>query len=212
MTNVIETTAPIAIEDLKKYFEDKSLSYMIDYEASDLKGAKLITYLGNLDIPCDVKGFDEEFLGEYLRSTMIVNIPSLEYTVISLIMAYKMGEEVPFEAEIKKWEKKIDSLTLYNMYTMKDENIKDWVRSFPEDDTKDLEGINFVSLIKREEMALLLEAPKEENLTFYSSYFDEYMFKGNNLFSYWAHEYNPLFLLTWGITSGTAQELLEAQK
>lgn len=209
--SAIETVAPIAIEELKKYFEDKSTSFMIDYEASELKGAKLITYLGNLEIPCDVKGYDEEFIGEYLRSTMIVNIPSLERDVLALIMAHKMGEEVPFQDEIAAWEKKIDSLTLFNMYTLNDDNIKEWVKTHPEDDTKDLEGINFVSLLKNEETYALFELVKQENLTFFSSYFDEYMFKGNNLFSYWAHENNPLFLLTWGITSGTAQELLEAQ-
>lgn len=208
---MIETVAPIAIEELKKYFEDKSTSFMIDYEASELKGAKLITYLGNLDIPCDVKGYDEDFLGEYLRSTMIVNIPSLEREVTTLIMAHKMGDEVPFAEEIAAWEKKIDSLSLFNMYTLNDDTVKEWVRSFPEDDTKDLQGINFVSLLKNEETYVLFELVKQENLTFFSSYFDEYMFKGNNLFSYWAHENNPLFLLTWGITSGTAQELLEAQ-
>jgi hypothetical protein len=28
------------------------------------------------------------------------------------------------------------------------------------------------------------------------------MFKGKNMYSYWANENNPLFLLTYGISSG----------
>jgi len=36
------------------------------------------------------------------------------------------------------------------------------------------------------------------------------MFKGNNLFSYWANENNPMFLLTWGIASGNIQKAQEA--
>ena len=46
--NVIETTAPIKIEELKKYFADKETFYVIDYANSDLKGSKLLTYLSNL--------------------------------------------------------------------------------------------------------------------------------------------------------------------
>ena len=50
-TNVIKTIAPIAIEDLKKYFLDKSITYNIDYTNSKIKGTKLLTYISNLDIP-----------------------------------------------------------------------------------------------------------------------------------------------------------------
>ena len=48
------------------------------------------------------------------------------------------------------------------------------------------------------------------------------MFKGQNLYSYWANENNPMFLLTWGIANGivtkeqydasVATSLLEIQK
>jgi hypothetical protein len=48
---IIETTAPVKIEELKKYFADKDTFYLIDYANSDLKGTKLLTYLSNLDIP-----------------------------------------------------------------------------------------------------------------------------------------------------------------
>jgi hypothetical protein len=210
--SIIETAVPIPIDVLKQYFEDKSTSFMIDYEKSELKGSKLITYLSNLDIPCDVKNYDEELIGEYLNSTMIVNIPALEMEVLSLIMMHKMNEEVPFKEEVESWEKKIDSLTLYNMYTLNDEDIKEWVKQHPTDDTKDLKGVNFISLLKNEETYCLFELIKQENLTYYSNYFEEYMFKGKNLFSYWANENNPLYLLTWGITSGVATELLEAEE
>ena len=35
-TNIIKTIAPIAIEDLKKYFLDKSITYNIDYTNSKI--------------------------------------------------------------------------------------------------------------------------------------------------------------------------------
>jgi len=140
-----------------------------------------------------------------------VNIPSVEKEVSGMIMSLKLGEEVTFKEDLQSWEKKLDSMTLYNMYTLNDESIREWVRQFPTDETKELQGINFVSLLKHEETYALFEHVNQDNLTFYSAYFEEYMFKGNNLFSYWANENNPMFLLTWGITSGTAHELLEAE-
>ena len=48
---IIETKAPIAIDDLKKHFTDENVEFLIDYDKSDLKGEKLLTYLSNLDLP-----------------------------------------------------------------------------------------------------------------------------------------------------------------
>ena len=52
--NLIETVAPISIDNLKKYFTDKTTLFAINYKDSTLKGSKLLTYLSNLDIPCDI--------------------------------------------------------------------------------------------------------------------------------------------------------------
>lgn len=210
--NIIETTAPIGIDYLKQYFTDKTTTFIIDYEKSELKGQKLLTYLSNLELPCDVKNYDEQFIKDYLETTALVNIPSLELDVIELLAQLKLGKSVPFKHDLLNWEKKIDSLTLYNMNTIKSEQIKDWVKSFPEDDTNDLKGINFVSLIKNEEMYSLFNNVKEKNLTYFTKYFNDYMFKGHNLYTFWANENNPMFLLTWGITSGEAKKIQEAQQ
>ena len=52
--NIIETIVPISIDNLKKYFTDKNTSFIIDYNNSSLKGNKFLTYISNLDVPCDV--------------------------------------------------------------------------------------------------------------------------------------------------------------
>ena len=195
--NIVETTAPISIENLKKYFDDKETFYVIDYQNSTLKGKQLLTYLGNLDIPCDVQNFDGNFIEDYLYFDTLVNLASLEEIVISYLMMRKMGEATPHEEILCEWEKRIDSLTLYNSYTIQDEEHQNYVKSFPEDKTDSRVGINFLSLLKHENFYLLFSAVKEENLTYYSTYFNEYMFKGKNLYHYWAVDENPLFLLTW---------------
>jgi hypothetical protein len=208
--NIINTTAPIALDDLKKYFENKETRFIIDYQNSELQGDKLLTYLGNLDLPCDVVNFDQEFVSAYLTTQMLVNIPSLETVVISMLGKLKMGKEVDNREELLSWERKIDSLTLYNMYSINSDEMKSWVKQFPEDDTKDLTGINFISLLKNEDFYLLFQKINTDNLTYFSSYFDEYMFKGNNLFYYWANENNPMFLLTWAIASDNVNKSQEA--
>ena len=216
-TNVINTIAPISIEDLKKYFLDKSITYNIDYTNSKLKGAKLLTYISNLDIPCDItfdnKNEKDELLKEYLNSSVLCNIPSLELQTIKLMLEYKeIGTEknpilyknfiVDNLEIIKQWESKLDSLTLYNMYIVNYPEMQEFAKGFTEDNTDDLSGINFLSLLKHEDFFIYYSKIKESNLKFYTKYFNEYMFKGKNLYSYWATENNPLFLITFGISEG----------
>lgn len=211
--NVITTKAPIGIEDLKIYFQDKETQYLIDYAASDIKGEKLLVYLGNLDLPCDIIYDTNDSLFEmveaYLKFTHIVNIPSLEYRVIDMLLQRKGIKENFTPAAIEKygdlldsWIEKLESLVLFNMYCINDDKIKEFVTSQPINDTDSTEGINFVSLLKHEEFYDFYQELKEENLKYYSKYFNDYMFKGQNLYSYWANEYNPMFLLTWGIANG----------
>ncbi len=214
--NVVNVTAPIQIEDLKKYFTDKTTFYQIDYKQSQLKGSKILTYLSNLDIPADLTldNLDEQefnsLVKDYMECSFLVNINSLESVVIDILLEHKGlvdGNKYSKFIEdnknvIELWVKKLDSLTLYNMYSIDDPKFTEFVSSFPKDETDSLVGVNFVSLIKNNKMYLLYNRIDKSNLTFYEKYFNDYMFKGKNLYSYWANENNPLFLLTFNIAEG----------
>ena len=81
--NIIETVAPIAIEKLKEYFNDKQKMFLIDYDNSNLKNEKFLIYLSNLDLPCDLifdknKEDHQNLLMNYLKTKNIISIPSLE--------------------------------------------------------------------------------------------------------------------------------------
>lgn len=213
--NFVETVAPISIENLKKYFTDKTTFFVIDYKESTLRGSKLLTYLSNLDVPCDIKcdGCNEEEIYElvksYLHTNMIVNIPSLEKSVTSILLQVKgLTKQLDYKfindnkEILQKWIFKLDSLSLYNMYAVGQESFKEFANSFEKDETDELEGINFISLLKNDYFYAFYDKIEQENLKFYTRYFNDYMFKGKNMYSYWANENNPMFLLTYGIAEG----------
>jgi hypothetical protein len=213
--NIVETIAPISIDNLKKYFTDKTTFFVINYKDSTLRGTKLLTYLSNLDIPCDINfkncSSDEclDILKDYLHTAMIVNIPSLEKATIAIL--HQVKELAPIHDKefietnkeiLNKWICKLESLTLYNMYIVKDETFKEFVDSFEIDESNELIGVNFISLLKHRSFYSFFGNTNQKRLKFYSHYFNDYMFKGKNMYSYWANENNPLFLLTYGIAEG----------
>jgi len=215
MDNYVTVTAPLGIDDLQKYFSDDSINFIIDYENSELQGEKLLVYLSNLELPCDIKveRNDLETLAKiYLQFPQILNIKVLEEFIIKVLLVRKKLslESLDYyqdfiddnEEVIDTWIKKLDSLTLYNMYIIQDDEMKDWVLSHKEDDTDDIKGINFVSVLKHEDFYYYYNGLDEKNLTYYSKYFNEYMFNGKGLFDYWSYEKNPIFLLTWGVGAG----------
>lgn len=216
MSKVITTTAPIAIEYLKEYFSDKETTYVIDYAESELKGEKLLVYLGNLDLPADIKFETSEDLEEmvlaYASSTFIVNIKSLEFAMLNLLLKNEIGFPLTDELQVllDHWSIRIKSLLLYNLHTVNLEEFNTFVDAAPKDDTDSLVGVNFVSLLKYEELGQII-VDDDNNLDEcinYTKYFNDYMFKGKNLFSYWANPNNILFLQTWSIGSGERQKIL----
>lgn len=209
----IETKAPLELEQLKEYFTDKSVFYLINLEESELKGDMLLTYLSNLEIPCDIVIEQPEncmsLLKDYLNFKQIVSIPFLEHKTIDILFQAKgfyKGDDEQFIEDnkdiIQSWIEKLDSLSLYNMWIVNEDSFKEFVKSFPEDSSNDITGINFVSLLKHEHFYTYYNKINADNLKFYSEYFEEYMFKGDNLYTYWANGNNPLFLLNWAISSG----------
>lgn len=217
--NIIETSVPISIDKLKDYFNDKEKIFLIDYDNSTLKNEKFLIYLSNLDLPCDLH-FDkskEEHLSlliDYLKSKNLVSIPSLEKESLCVFLQMKEIHDFGYknfieknEEELNKILKLLESMSLYNFYCINSETFKKDVESREHKSCDDL-GYNFVNLFKYDDFNLLFENTKSNELFFYEDFFKEYMFKGKNLYYYWANENNPLFLMTWGIANGLAEKNL----
>jgi len=210
--NIVETILPIPIDDLKKFFEDKETFFIINLKDCSLSNDKILTYLSNINVPCDILNPSLDLTKEYLHSKSLVSIPSLEKLTMNILFAYKrLDKEETYHNFIRenldiiqKWESVLDSLVLYNIYTLQLDETTAHVESHPVDETDDTTGINFLSLLKHENFYYYYNAISEDNLKFYKKYFNDYMFKGSNLFEYWANENNPMFLLTQSIASGEA--------
>ena len=215
--------APLEIGDLQLYFQDKDTKFLIDSEGSTLKGEELLVYLSNLELPCDLKIADDSIMAElgkiYLNFEKIINIPILEKFIIDALFGHrqilfgnskymKLENLLSFveenKEELEVWCSKLDSLTLYNIYTAQSENMKEFVKSHEEDDTDNIKGINFVSILKNEEFFYYYNSLEpSRKLKYYSKYFNEYMFAGKSLFEFWAVKENPMFILSWGLLEDT---------
>jgi len=221
---IIETTVPISIENLKKYFENKNIKFLINYNDSNLQEEKFLTYISNIDIPCDII-FDRKeenhvkLISHYMKMTNIVNLPSIENEVLSICLeasnycdcGYKDFIEENKEI-VKHWLEILKSMGLYNMYTITyDDNFKEYVKSHTNKNSNSI-GLNFVNLLKYQETSLLFKINEGEEVYYYEDLFNEYMFKGNNLYYYWQNENNNLFLITWGVINGVWHDLKEKRK
>lgn len=225
--NIVRTPAPIAISELKKFFADKTVSYLIDYDESSLKGQKLLTYLGNLDLPCDIaldfkKPEHFELLEEYLITSHLVKVPTLEKAVIECLLVKKqlitsdVFEEFVNKTQetLEEWESRLDSLTLYNMWILESDEFKSWVETHQADYSDTSKCVNFVNLLRHEDFYQYYLKVDQSKLKNYKNLFNEYCFKGKNLYEFWAVDSNPMFLLTWSIASGhvNTSDYLESKK
>ena len=225
--SLIKTTAPISIDSLKKYFSDKSVSYLIDYDNSSLKGQKLLTYLGNLDLPCDIQlDFTKEdhfdLLKEYLETNFLVKIYNLEKAAMECLFEKKGLIKSTFFSKfiadnkdaLDQWESRLESLTLFNIWILNSEELKTWVETHAEDSADASKYVIFVNLLKHEDFYQYYLKIDQTNLKNYKNLFNDYCFKGKNLYEYWANDLNPMFLLTWSIANGhmNIDEYLSAKK
>ena len=104
-----------------------------------------------------------------------------------------------------------DSESIIEKVEVTTDKFKEYVETHPKDDTNDLAGVNFVSILHNTRFFQYYGKVEDKNLTFYTKYFKDYTFRGKNLFEYWANSNNPLFLITWDTARGNSKEYIEAR-
>ncbi len=232
---VKKVTAPLAIDEIKEYFVKKDISFLIDLKASQLKGNMLLTYISNLDLPSeiDLDGETSEqlhlLMKDYFLSKSIVTSKNLSYLAAQILLdSVGYDSETLFEAgpmsrlERKKfidenseilvrWNTFMVSTMLFTImsYTAIEEklNLK---ASQPEINDHDYVGFNVVNLFTVPGfMESYFSVPPQFPVYYFKPQFEEYIFKGKNLFFYYQKEGNLIAMsLEMALTGEQGPEVL----
>lgn len=215
-------TVPLKVEELKSFIENKEETfYHIDYGQSDINEGVFLNYLSNLELPCDVLlddiTFDqkEKFLTAYMTSKSILSTSGVALNIARIILEYRgidtstiFQNPILSEKEtktfvenneelIKKWEHFIESSVVYALYITKDIEKDNDIKSHTQNiDDSNYVGLNIVNMFNIPSFLELffLTGIKYEP-SFFVRQFEEYMFKGKNLYDYFFSDQNQLFAL-----------------
>jgi len=218
----IKTVCPIPMEQLKQFFSNKeNYVFEIDYENSSLQGDKLLTYLSNIDIPCDIDPATisneqlNDLLKEYItNTTTLINIPLLVTHALICLLTIKSDNKVIWDCpqgftkeqtesfvvanfdSLRAMLDVLESTMLYNINSIACDELKEETKEFDTVDNKNYCGINFVWLVQRQEFVHLLENIDKNKQKYYTHQYDKYIYKGKCLFDFWMHPNNHIALFT----------------
>ena len=215
---IISCTAPIQLDDLKKYFTDKSLNFHINYTNSVLQDKKLLVYLSNLGVPCDIIlsdtfSFEERsnLLKQYMMLPLIIDVPLLNLAaslVIFKAKGYNIEDAYPnpyfseqevnkflidYDDMIQKWIKFLDSCTIYAQKCIPELNSKEFLVGGIEI-ISDREYVGY-SIVKLFSLSFFFHNYYKKplgSLAYFEIQFEDYMFQGKNLYHYFATNHNYL--------------------
>ena len=226
---VIKCKAPLELEEIKSFFDDPNVVFHIDYSASSIKGNVFLTYLSNLDIPAEVlldnssPQEKEELLESYLSSKLIVKLPSFALNVSQIILEAagvecanrivnpiwdieKRKELISkFKPQIDRWITFLSSTSLYMLTSCKEleaeYNFKSHYRSLEDIDFVGYNVVNMFSVPTFTEF--LYSVPCKSEILYFKHQFEDYMFKGNNVFHYFSTPENTMHIIFEEMLKGT---------
>ncbi len=226
--NYKKVSAPLSINQIKEYFENKEINFLINYKASELKSNLFLTYISNLDLPCEIDfegcSFEDifELLEAYMTTKSIVSSLTLSFLLAQVLFDnidiesdYLFDRQVLPKEERKKFLIKnidlvnkycvfINSSLLYMFTTVQtlEEGFK-FKNIYPQSLDADFVGYNVVNLFK---VPTFLESffskPLNLKLYYFKHQFEDYIFKGKNLFYYFYNSNNVLSLILDDMMSG----------
>lgn len=227
--NVKKTIAPLSVDLIKEYFSNKELFFIIDYSESKIKERVLLTYLANLNLPCDIH-FSEDVTSEdilsllkaYMSSKTINDVRCLNsLTAIVLFRAkgaidpsnidipYLNIEEVDefIEANsdlINRWVTFLDSTIYFLIYSSTElreaMNIEESLEKIEDPDYIGLNVVNLFKIPGFYNNYLSCEVLTEPK--FFTAQFKEPMFKGSTFIKYFDTEENIMIPILLGLIDG----------
>jgi len=229
--NIRYVSVPLEIHQIKEFFENKNLFFAIDYSQSKIKGNMFLTYLSNLDLPCDIILTDvstqEKFdiLKIYMETRNISTSNVLRYAAAQVVLENKgvssldlvrnpilTKEECDLFKQqnhelIKKWDLFISSTLLFMLKTYPDLNEHyRFDSAYKTINDSNYIGSNVVNLFSIPFfMELFFSVPANEEVVYFKAQFEEYMFRGKNLFEYFDVPENTMIALFSGLLLDTIQ-------
>ena len=218
---VRDVTAPLSIDQIKEHFTNKNLLFLIDVSKSQLKDHVLITYLSNLELPCEVNlahCSKEEIINlmkAYMESKSLVKSMNLKFLAAQIVLdsigfdSDSMFQGAILNKEARKefisshsqlvdsWAQFVGSSLIFavSSYPALEEHYK-FKASVPQIDNLDAVGYNIVHLFS---VPGFLEAffsqPMKFKPHYYKAHFEEYIYKGQNFFAYFQNDNNILSML-----------------
>ena len=226
-SNSIFSTAPLDLEDIKKYFVDKTINFQLDYSKSELHTEKFLIYVSNLGIPADLTltknlSFYQKFslLEAYMNISSVVSLRTLNLAASSIVMRHK-GYDLqntypdPYFTEeeadlfindhielVDRWIKFLDSCTLYAQKCIPELDDEEFLTGgIPIINNKNYVGYSIVQLFSLDFFFHNYYRKPLGELAYFRPQFEDYMFQGKNLFFYFSTKHN--FLLPMLRTLGS---------
>lgn len=208
-----KTILPLSPTDMVEFFKNKEQEYMIDYQASleNLSSPKfLLMYIANLGLRCRIDKLPFELVLSYIQLKEFTNITNLQQAHANILYLAKFGEAL---FEVGEHDMSIDDciafatqnnkalinqmallnsiplFVLSRLGASEDEQfgpLKDQLVTSSTDKQFDDIGYSVIQLFTVSEFLisyLHANIPIEDQI-YFTRYFDEYMFNGNNIFAY----------------------------
>ena len=229
------TKVPFTIEEMKEYFVNKNKFFIINYKESELKGNRFLSYVGNLDIPFEIdytgasKEERFELVSEFLKSRNLVKLSSLALSVAEILIHSRGIKAAPLtnnglfndeqkdeviklnQEVIDHWNTFLLSTNIFMLTTVKPINDEyKFNNAFPEIVNATYLGQNVVQLFSVPRfMETYMSAPIDREIFYFKHQFEDYIYRGKNLFHYFRTPENTPYALFETLMDGstTMEEL-----
>jgi len=226
--NIRRVKVPLSVEQIKEFFSNKELVYFINYKESELKGVVFLTYLSNLDLPAEIdfegSTYEDkaELLQIYMSTRNILNSEVLRLNLSKLILEHRgvdckdmFNSPIFSDDESKKfiednkesldrWERFLESTIVFSLHCAKELDDEMGIKEkFPVINDAQYIGANLVNLFSIPSfMEIFLSVESKHELAYFEPQFEEYMFRGKNLYSYFLCDENLIFKMFMAHVSG----------
>lgn len=203
-------TFPLSDQDLVLYIEDPKKVYDINYNNN--LGKNGVVYLSNLDIKCNLKFSSWEdksqFIKAYMTSPSLCYTKNVEKMVIKILLLSNNIKLAGFKADIStkeaeafikenpdiivKYRTFLSSLIVFAFSTFTATKEIDPFEGTEIIDDPSYIGINVVNLLSYEELYFYYLTVNLDTAKNFIHQFNDYMFAGRNLYSYFYTDNNRL--------------------